>query len=126
MPPNLSPSHPVGISNAAYAMVNIPKIQPHCTVEICNSLIMLLLADDKAILSKKVIMDKMDKTVSTWYLFFIRRRRVLQYNQFAIKSLYPVKSDNMRYLFHISKREQSLYCLVMYHLLPSLFLKGGK
>jgi hypothetical protein len=46
----------------------------------------LELADDSAILSKKVIIDKIDKTVSTWYLFFIRRQRVLQYNQLAIDS----------------------------------------
>ena len=87
---------------------------------------MLLLADDKAILSKKVIMDKIDKTVSTWYLFFISHLRVLQYNELETNSLYPIKSDNMRYLFPISKREQSLYRLVTYLLLPSLFLKGGK
>jgi len=49
----------------------------------------LELADDKAILSKKVIMDKIDNTVSTWYLFFIRRQRVLQYNQLEINPLYP-------------------------------------
>jgi hypothetical protein len=79
----------VGISNAAYAIVNIPKIHPHCTVEIFNSLMILELADDKAILSKKVIMDKIDKTVSTWYLFFIRSQRVLQYNQLEINPLYP-------------------------------------
>ena len=126
LPPNLSPSHPVGISNAAYAMVNIPKIQPHCTVEIFNSLMILELADDNAILSKKVIMDNMDKTVSTWYLFFIRSLRVLQYNQLETNSLYRIIRDIMRYLFPISKREQSNFHIVMYHLLPSLFLKGGK
>ena len=95
-------------------------------VEIFNSLMILELADDNAILSKKVIMDNMDKTVSTWYLFFIRSLRVLQYNQLETNSLYPIKSDNMRYLFPISKREQSNFHIVMYHLLPSLFLKGGK
>jgi len=95
-------------------------------VEIFNSLMILELADDKAILSKKVIMDKMDKTVSTWYLFFIRCQRVLQYNQLEINPLYPFFYQLYRYLFPISKKEQSLYRLVIYLLLPSLFLKGGK
>jgi hypothetical protein len=86
----------------------------------------LELADDNAILSKKVIMDKMDKTVSTWYLFFIRSLRVLQYNELETNSLYPINREIIRYLFPISKREQSIYHIVMIHLLPSLFLKGGK
>jgi hypothetical protein len=58
-------------------------------VEIFNSLMILELADDKAILSKKVIIDRTDNTVSTWYLFFIRSQRVLQYNQLEINPLYP-------------------------------------
>jgi hypothetical protein len=49
----------------------------------------LELADDNAILSKKVIIDRTDNTVSTWYLFFIRSQRVLQYNQLEINPLYP-------------------------------------
>jgi hypothetical protein len=53
-------------------------------VEIFNSRMILELADDNAILSKKVIIDRTDNTVSTWYLFFISNLRVLQYNQFAI------------------------------------------
>ena len=68
----------------------------------------------------------MDKTVSTWYLFFISHLRVLQYNELETNSLNAIKTDNKRYLFHISKREQSIYHIVMNHLLPSLFLKGGK
>ena len=39
-------------------------------------------------------LDKIDKTVSTWYLFFIRSLRVLQYNQLAINCLYPFFTHN--------------------------------
>ena len=35
--PNLSPSHPAGISNRAYASVKAPKTYPACTSEKCRS-----------------------------------------------------------------------------------------
>ena len=120
LPPNLSPSHPVGISNAAYAIVNIPKIQPHCTVEIFNSLMILELADDNAILSKKVIIDRTDNTVSTWYLFFIMSQRVLQYNQLEINPLYPFVTNYRDICSLLAKRNNHyiawlcIFCYLAY------------